>query len=212
MYLIEINTASGLTYPRKKNQEVKMPKKRLKKPALVVVDMQRYFLDPEADAFLKDGPAIVGNVKRILNTFRKKGLPVIFTRHAHKKGEPTGQMGRWWNDKLPWDGEAGSEIVSALEPLGGEMVVTKARYSAFERTAAAPYLKGRGVETVVICGVMTHLCVETSARHAFLLDLEPVVVSDACATQSKEHHEASLLNLAHGFAHIVDTKTLLSLL
>lgn len=184
----------------------------LSSAALVVIDMQRYFLSPEGDAFLKAGPAIVPNIAGLIEFFRKRGRPVVFTRHAHKKGEPAGQMGRWWKNELPFDGDPQSELIEKLKPRKDEMVITKARYSAFERTILGPYLKGHNIETVVVCGVMTHLCVETTARHAFILDFQPVVVSDACATQSKEHHDASLLNLAHGFAHVVDTKTLLSLL
>ncbi len=181
-------------------------------PALLVIDMQRYFLDPKEDAFLEKGPAIVPNVKKLISVFRKKGLPIIFTRHAHRKGEGTGQMGSWWKNDLPWDGDPAADLIADIGPAEGEQIITKSRYSAFERTIVGPYFKGHGIETVVICGVMTHLCVETSARHAFILDFQPVVVSDACATQTDEHHKASLLNLGHGFAHICDTKTLLSLL
>jgi nicotinamidase-related amidase len=180
-------------------------------PALIVIDMQRFFLAPGADAFLKAAPAIVPNIVRLISVFRKDGRPVIFTRHAHKKGEPTGQMGRWWKNELPFDGDPQSELIEGLNPRKNETVITKARYSAFERTILGPYLKGHYIETVVICGVMTHLCVETTARHAFMLDFQPVVVSDACATQSKEHHEASLLNLGHGFAHVFTTGEILKL-
>lgn len=180
--------------------------------ALLVIDMQRYFIAPEGDAFLKAAPAIVPNIVGLIETFRKSGRPVIFTRHAHKKGEPTGQMGRWWKDELPWDGDPQAEIIDEMNPAREELVITKDNYSAFERTALDRHLKACGADHVVMCGVMTHLCVETTARHAFMLGYQPVVVSDACATQSKEHHKASLLNLAHGFAHIVDTRTVLSIL
>ena len=179
------------------------------KSALLVIDMQKYFLDPDADAFLKSGPAIIPNVKQLISGFRKQNLPVVFSKHAHKKGEPAGQMGSWWKNELPFDGDPQSELIEGLKPRGNETVITKTRYSAFERTILGPYLKGNNVETVVICGVMTHLCVETTARHAFMLDFQPIVVSDACAAQTDEHHKASLLNLGHGFAHIYDTKAIL---
>jgi isochorismate hydrolase len=64
------------------------------------------------------------------------------------------------------------------------------------------------VKNVVLCGVLTHLCVETTARHAFMLNFQPIIVSNACASESKEHHDAALLNLAHGFAYICETKTI----
>lgn len=188
-----------------------MRKIKLTSPALLVIDMQRYFLDPKGDAFFKRGPAIIPNVGLLISKFRERKLPIIFTKHAHRRGEPTDRMGIWWNDDLPWEGDAQSELISKIKPNADEPVITKARYSAFERTIVGPYLKGHGVETVVICGVLTHLCVETSARHAFLLDFQPVVISDACATQTEEHHKASLLNLGHGFAKIITTKEFLEL-
>ncbi len=155
-------------------------------PALIVIDMQRYFLEPGADAFLKAAPAIVPNITKLIDAFRKGGHPVIFTRHVHKKGEPTGQMGAWWKDELPFDCDPRSELTSELKPLKGELVIKKTRYSAFEKTVLDTHLKSCGVKNIVVCGVMTHLCVETTARHAFMLDYQPVVVSDACAAQSKD--------------------------
>lgn len=188
-----------------------MNKLNIPSSALLVIDMQRYFLEPQAPAYLKDGPAIIPSIKKLINTFREKGRPIIFTRHAHKKGEPTGQMGKWWNNKLPWEGDKNSELINALEPRENEPVITKTRYSAFEQTDLNDFLKQRKVDTIVVCGVMTHLCVETTVRHAFMLDYQSVLVEDACASENKKHHEATLYNLAHGFAYIVTTKDLIGL-
>ena len=177
----------------------------IKQSALLVIDMQRYFLEPGADAYLEAGPSIIPNVKKLIARFRDAGQPVIYTRHTHKKGADLGQMGRWWNNKLPMEGDSQSELIADLEPQSNETVITKTFYSAFEKTGLEQILRDKNIDTVVICGVMTHLCVETTARHAFMLDFQPVVVSDACAAQSIAHHEATLLNLAHGFAHILKT-------
>lgn len=185
--------------------------RKLKHPssALLVIDMQRYFLDPEADAYLPDALGILPNILTLIESFRKRGRPVVFTRHAHKKGEPTGQMGRWWNNKLPWEGDPQAELIGELKPQKDELVITKTRYSAFEKTELEKYLRERGIDTVIICGVMTHLCVETTARHAFMLDFQPVIIKDACATESREHQEATFLNLAHGFAEIVSVREII---
>lgn len=178
----------------------------LSNSALLVIDMQKYFLEPNAPAYLEDGPGIVPSIKKLINAFREKGLPVIFTRHAHKKGEPTGEMGKWWRNKLPWDGDENSELIGVLEPRENEPIITKNRYSAFEKTHLNDLLKRRNVDTVVVCGVMTHLCVETTIRHAFMLDYQPVLIEDACATEDKKHHKATIYNLRHGFAYIAATE------
>lgn len=183
----------------------------LSSPALLVIDMQRYFLEPDAPAYLEDGPAIIPNVKKLIQKFREKDCPIIFTRHAHKKGEPTGQMGRWWNNKLPWEGDEYSELINSLKPKENEHVITKTRYSAFEKTYLNDFLKRQKIDTIVVCGVMTHLCVETTIRHAFILDYQPILVEDACASENKKHHEATVYNLQHGFAYVVTTGDLLNI-
>lgn len=176
-----------------------------KNSALLVIDVQRYFFDRRAPAFLDDAPAIVPNILKLIGAFRRAGLPVAFTRHAHRNGEPTGQMGRWWDRKLPWEGTREAELIDKLRPGPEDILITKTRYSAFERTDLDSWLKARNVASTVLCGVMTNLCVETTARHAFMKDLQPVIVRDACAANTKRHHRASILNLSYGFAHIVET-------
>ncbi len=189
-----------------------MPRKRelqLLSPALIVIDMQRYFLDPRCDAFLKGGPSIIKAVLDLISAFRKSNRPVFYTRHACRKKEDCGVMSSWWRDKLPRDGDFQSELISQLKPSADEVVITKKKYSAFEGTRLKKLLLKEKIREVVICGVMTHLCVETTARHAFLLDFQPVVISDACASENKKYHNASLLNLGHGFAHIITAKELI---
>jgi len=181
----------------------------LTSPALLIIDMQRYFLDPEADAFLEDAPAIIPNVISLIDGFRSAKLPIIYTRHAHRKGDPTGEMGRWWNEKLPWEGDWQSELIIQLKPAHEEPVIVKTRYSAFMNTDLETHLRKKDVRGIVLCGVLTHLCVETTARHAFMLNFQPIIVSDACASESKAHHEAALLNLAHGFAYVCEIETII---
>jgi len=174
--------------------------------------MQRYFLEEEADAYLGAPESLLKNVIGLTGAFRQAKRPVVFTRHAHRKGSDAGQMGRWWDGRLPWEGERQSDLVDDLSPQDGELLITKERYSAFEGTCLDEWLRERGVRTLVLCGVMTNLCVETSARHAFMKEIQPVVVEDACASSSKKLHRASIANLEYGFAYIEKTTSLIDLL
>lgn len=183
-----------------------MEHKDLKAAALIVVDMQRYFLEPGADAYLEPPAELVPNASKLIEAFRDSRRPVVFTRHAHPQGDPAGQMGRWWHGKLPREGERHAEIVEALSPMDGEAVITKTRYSAFEGTDLNDLLRAQGANSIFACGVMTNLCVETTVRHAFLKDYQPYVVEDACAAGSEKHHRASIANLEYGFAYIVKTR------
>jgi len=170
--------------------------------ALLVVDMQRFFLDPASPTFACGAAAIVPTVKRLIEAFRRAGRPVIFTRHVHHPGDlDSGIMGWWWEGKC-LEGSPESEIDSDLAPAPGEKVVFKHRYSAFYNTDLETVLRCLKVEDVVIAGVMTNMCCESTARDAYYRDLKVFFPADGTGTISEEMHLASLLNLAYGFAFV----------
>lgn len=163
--------------------------------ALLVLDVQRFFLDPASHAFL---PAAVHVLPRIQEAIRR--LPrAFFTRHALEPGEDPGRMGDWWGSVVT--GDAGDGAL-ALSP-GSRPVIRKIRYSAFRGTDLEARLRDEGCDTVVLCGVMTHLCVETTARDAFQAGFHVVVLADATAAPTEDLHLGALRSLAHGFATIL---------
>lgn len=173
--------------------------------ALLVVDMQRYFTDPSSHASFPGADAIVGNIQLILAAFRTLGLPVIFTRHALVRGENAGTMGSWWGEVLTTDNPL-SIIDERLRPLTTETVVRKTRYSAFVGTDLEGILDGSNITRLVIVGVMTHLCCESTARDAFMRDREVFFIVDATASKDEELHLGSLKALADGFAILATTE------
>jgi isochorismate hydrolase len=173
--------------------------------ALLVIDMQRYFLDESSHAYLPASRGIVGNVTTIIDAFRGRSLPVIYTRHAHLDTEEPGAMDRWWKDKV-MDGTEMSEIAAELKPKPGEPVLRKSRYSAFVGTALESMLRERGITGLVITGVMTHLCCETTARDAFMRDFNVFFVVDGTASETEDLHLSSLKTLTDGFAIPVTTE------
>jgi isochorismate hydrolase len=176
--------------------------------ALLVIDMQQYFLNERSHAFIPSSKAIMPNIRKLINTFRSNNLPVIFTRHSLKEDERPGIMGKWWNDVIKEESVL-SEIVPSLSPSSSEIIVRKTRYSAFYGTELEGILKSRNVKSVVITGVMTHLCCETTAREAFVRDYEVFFVMDGTATQNEELHLSSLRTLSHGFSIPITTKEIL---
>ena len=95
-------------------------------------------------------------------------------------------------------GSACSQIVDNLD-TSNHLTIEKHQYDAFFETNLDTILRDSGVEQVVITGVMTHLCCETTARSAFMRGYEVFFPVDGTATYTETHHHASLLNLAHGF-------------
>jgi isochorismate hydrolase len=168
------------------------------KAALLVVDMQRYF-EPLA------GPVLT-NVLALIERCRARGMKIIFTRHGHRDpAEDGGMLATWWGDVIKY-GTREWELMDPLKPAATESIVDKNRYSAFFKTHLDEDLRARGVEDLIISGVMTNCCCETTARDAFMHDYRVFFVADATATADEELHVASLKNLAYGFAYIVDTK------
>ena len=175
------------------------------KAALIVIDMQRFFLEPGSSAFTPGGMAVLPGLKRVIEAFRKAGRPVIYTRHVHHPdGLDAGILGWWWDDMCV-EGSPESEIHADIAPLPEEKIVFKHRYSAFYNTDLETVLRCLRVEDLVISGVMTNLCCETTARDAYVRDFRVFFLADGTGTVTEEMHLASLLNLSFGFAFVTTT-------
>jgi ureidoacrylate peracid hydrolase len=177
--------------------------------ALIVVDMQIFFLDEHSPTFTPGGLPIVGRVKALIDAFRRAGRPVIFTRHVHNPSlDDAGIMGWWW-EGMCLEGTPESEVIPELAPLHGEKQILKHRYSAFYNTDLETVLRVLKVEDVVIAGVMTNLCCESTARDAYYRDYRVHFPADATGSISEELHVASLMSLGLGFARVTTTTKIL---
>lgn len=168
-----------------------------KNSALLVLDMQRYFLEPASHAYIPSAAGILPRIGKLIENFHARRLPIFFTQHTNTPRN-AGMMARWWRDLIhPKDKLA--ELTPELNSAGSYLL-RKHQYDAFYRTSLEKELRKLGVRQVVICGVMTHLCCETSARSAFMRGFEVFFPIDGTATYHREFHLSSLRNLTHGFA------------
>lgn len=165
--------------------------------ALLVIDMQDYFLYPESHAFLPAAPAIVPGVNALIAAFTKARRPVLFTRHAHRAGD-AGQMAVWWRELLTADHPLGTIAAALAAPA--EAVLEKSQYDAFLRTDLEARLRQGGTRQLLITGVATHLCCESTARSAFARGFAVFIAVDGTATWNRELHRASLRAMAHACA------------
>lgn len=181
--------------------------------ALLVIDMQNGFCSPEGsfaglglDVSMTGG-AIAGCVA-LVDAARAASVPVVFTRYVYRADYRDG--GVLVRDLLPAMAEvkslaAGSwdaDIVPELTPEPTDFVLDKNRYSAFYGTGLEPVLTSLGVRELVICGVTTNMCVETTARDASQRDYRVVVVSDATGELDAARHEMALATLGFGFGWV----------
>jgi nicotinamidase-related amidase len=182
--------------------------------ALVVIDMQRDFLEPGGfgETLGNDVSLLARAVKPIaalLAAFRRRELLVIHTREGHRpdladappakleRGAPSkrigdvGPMGR-----ILVRGEPGHDIVPELAPMSGEPVIDKPGKGAFYATDLGPILLHHGIANLVVCGVTTEVCVHTTVREANDRGYRCIVPSDACASYFPEFHEVALRMVA----------------
>lgn len=178
--------------------------------ALLVVDMQYFFLEPSSPTFTCGGLAILPNLKKVIQAFRQADRPVIFTRHVHHPGRLDAGIMDWWWEGMCLEGSPESEIHQDISPMPNEKVIFKHRYSAFYNTDLETVLRCLQVEDVVIAGIMTNMCCESTARDAYYRDYRVFFPADGTGSITEEMHLASLLNLAFGFSRVTDVDTIVA--
>ena len=196
----------------KKQEHPTQNRKTVFKPktsALFIIDMQQFFCNPSSHAYFKDSTKIIPNIQNLMTVYRQQSLPIIFTRYALLRTESPGSMGRWWNDVL-YDDDEFSNVIAPLQPLPNELVIRKTQYSAFFETDLDQILKKLKVSNILITGVLTHLCCETTTRDAFMRNYDVFFVTDATASDKQDLHDASLRTLSDGFATLVTTNEVLA--
>jgi len=189
--------------------------------AVVVVDMQRAFLDPGQAMEVPPARDIVPRLHELLAIFRDKNLPVVFTRFTYSSDAPllVGQLhpehrpaahGAPVGFGLPssscLEGEDNVGVVPDLEPRPGELVVDKRYYDGFNGTALDGALRARGITTLVVTGTMTDICVLATVIGGFNREYRIVVVEDGVATLWPEIQRAALDIMGRAYARIAFAK------
>ena len=167
------------------------------KAALLVLDMQEYFLKEASHAFVPSAPAIVFGLNQLIEAFLKAKRPVVSTRHINTVHD-AGMMSQWWQDLVNLE-ISRSHYINNIN-INNSIQITKTQYDAFLYTPLEKILHTHNIEQVLITGVMTHLCCESTARSAFMHGFEVFFAVDGTATYNEKLHRASLLTLSHGFA------------
>jgi nicotinamidase-related amidase len=171
--------------------------------AVLVIDMQRDFIDPGAPIAAPGGPAIVPAVNRLVALGRGRGLPVIFTQEMHRPDRSDFGIELEFEPPHCLEGTPGMDLVPELDVRAGDYrILGKRRYDAFLGTDLETLLRSRGIETLLVAGVCTDICVSSTVQHARNADFRCIVVRECVAGTSQERHEAALLCLGHVFAYV----------
>lgn len=183
------------------------------RPALIVVDAVRGYVDPEAPIYAGVEHAIPV-IARLLATARAHAVPVIYTIVSYRADGSDG--GLFWK-KLPAlrafvEGSPFAEIAPDIAPNPDELILTKRYASAFFGTTLASDLVSRQVDTLVITGFSTSGCVRATALDALQHGFAPFVVEDACGDRHPEPHRANLFDLQAKYAEVATAEKIIRLM
>jgi nicotinamidase-related amidase len=189
--------------------------------ALVVVDMQRGFLDPGEAMEVPPAREIVPVIQRLLGVFRAKRLPVVFTEFVygesvpvligslhpeHRPAPPGSPRGFGLPSSSCLEGTASAETVPDLAPRPGEIVVRKRGYDAFSGTPLDDGLRARNVTSLVVTGTMTDICVLATVTAALHRQYRVTLVEDGVATLWPEIQRATLDIIGRAYGRVVTAK------
>jgi ureidoacrylate peracid hydrolase len=186
--------------------------------ALIVVDVQNDFVSPEGSAGKRGDDvgaamAMIPNLTGLIDQARRVGLTIIYIRTTHSE----------WTDTASWiyrtsqksglstcrEGSWGAEFYDGIAPLPTERVVIKHRYSAFINTDLNTVLKARGIQSVLVCGVATNVCVETTARDGYMYDYYVTMIDDCSAAYDAKLHMSTLENIRRHFGLVASSNQII---
>lgn len=181
----------------------------LEQAALVIIDMQRCFLEPAYPLYSDNGRVILPRLTALIEHFRKHLRPVIYAVQQNK-GEfiDRGEVLRFWWPHLPLEGSRETGLAAELAPGPEEKIIPKRRYSAFFATDLELTLRSLGIRQVVVAGLFTNVCVEGTVRDAFMRDFFVFLPADTCAALNESLHLGSLRTIALWFAKVTSVSRL----
>jgi len=190
-----------------------------RKNALVIIDVQNEFCHPEGP-FARKGMdmSIIGEMlvplKNLTNAAYEYGVPVVFVRNIEDSAtdseawmlRPDGDE-HTANGMICRRGSWGAEFYG-IAPRPEDIVVEKQRFSAFVNTRLDTVLRSLKIEVLTLAGVASNVCVESTARHAVMLDYHVVLAEDACASWDRAAHEMTMQNTRRFFGKVTDSGTI----
>jgi ureidoacrylate peracid hydrolase len=188
---------------------------------LIVVDVQNDFCHQngsmaKAGQDLSMVQQMVPRLLRLIAEARRVGVPIIYTQAVHTP----------WTDSQTWQTRLGTLEVELprhcrentwgadfyqVAPLQDERILVKRRYSAFYGTELDLMLRARGIQTLILTGVATNVCVETTARDGFMRDYHIVFLEDCTAAYDQQQHQAALANVSSFFGQVASSQQLLEI-
>lgn len=195
--------------------------------ALLVIDMLNEFVSP-GGAWDRTGEDIslpqkaLSNIINLIARGREYGVPIVFIKSIYNTDDNRylsdvflqqarrSKKGRYFEYPVCVPGSWGSELAPGLEACPEDTIVIKHRFNAFFNTDLDLTLRSRGLRSLLITGVGTSVCVESTTREAFFRDYYNLIVGDCCGAYSREVHEQALRRMDHQYGQLVDSQAVIA--
>ena len=175
--------------------------------AVLVVDMLNDFLEPSGAMPLPEGRRVYEPIRRLLTSARASGSPVIWVCDTHPRDDREFEKRTVHCLAGTW----GAQIVDALEPRDDDYRVQKRRYSGFYETDLDLRLREQRVTTLILTGIVTNICVRSTAHDAFFRGYDVIVVQDCVAATSDREQDSSLYDIDTHFGTVASLEEVLTL-
>jgi ureidoacrylate peracid hydrolase len=169
--------------------------------AVLVVDMLNDFLKPGGKMVLAGGGVLIPPMRRLLNRARKVGIPVIYVNDCHRQGLKDDREFKKRAEHCI-EGTWGAEVIEELKPKKKDFVVLKHRFSGFYETDLDLTLKDLCVDTVIVMGVVTNICVRSTIHDAFFRGYRVIVPRDCVMATGEREQESSLYDIETHFGDV----------
>ncbi|KWS45928.1 cysteine hydrolase family protein [Pseudomonas syringae] len=190
-----------------------------RRTAVIVVDMQKVFCEPTGALYVKSTADIVQPIQTLLQAARAAQVTVVYLRHIVRgDGSDTGRMRDLYPnvDQILARHDPNVEVIEALAPQSGDVIVDKLFYSGFHNTDLDTVLRARDVDTIIVCGTVTNVCCETTIRDGVHREYKVIALSDANAAMdypdvgfgavsAADVQRISLTTIAYEFGEVTTT-------
>jgi len=186
----------------------------MKNTALIIIDMQNDFVHENTILEVKEAKKHIPQFKDFIQKCRDKGVTIIYTRHIFdpKMNPIESKLFPELSKGGLRENTIGSEIIEDIKPEKDDIVIKKNRYDAFFDTKLGRMLNERGIVDVIITGLMTNICCESTARTAMMKDFNVLFCSDLTFASNQELQKTTLKNIESHFGKVLTSEEILDII
>jgi ureidoacrylate peracid hydrolase len=184
---------------------------RKESTAVLVVDMLNDFFKPGGKMVLDDGHVLFKPTRKLIQKARSVKIPVIYVNDSHRPGL---REDREFKKRAEHciEGTWGAQVVSELKPQNGDLIITKRRFSGFFETDLDLTLKDLQIDTVIVMGVVTNICVRSTIHDAFFRGYQVIVPRDCVMATGEREQESSLYDIETHFGDVTTSERIIAMM